>query len=214
MTKPRPRLLYVEDKDIFITLAKDALPDYDVVPADTLEKALSLLYSDEPFDGALIDINLNDEGEQEGYEVLEYIVEHCPQLPRIVVTSAENIPGGLIGNFVEKYGVEEILLKGNNTLPTLRKSVAKLLNAESRAAKALRAREVKSRRGLTSRQLEVLRLVAQDKSNKEIGAELFITPRAAETHVSHIAAKLGLTAENGKKVRVALTIYAKDNGLV
>ncbi|MBO0820205.1 MAG: response regulator transcription factor, partial [Nocardiopsaceae bacterium] len=45
--------------------------------------------------------------------------------------------------------------------------------------------------GLTDRELEVLRLLARGLSNREIGAELFITPKTASVHVSNILGKLG-----------------------
>jgi DNA-binding CsgD family transcriptional regulator/Mrp family chromosome partitioning ATPase len=45
--------------------------------------------------------------------------------------------------------------------------------------------------GLTSRELEVLRLLAAGQSNREIGAALFIATKTASVHVSHILAKLG-----------------------
>jgi DNA-binding CsgD family transcriptional regulator len=45
--------------------------------------------------------------------------------------------------------------------------------------------------GLTSRELEVLRLLAAGRSNREIAAELFIAPKTASVHVSNILAKLG-----------------------
>ena len=44
--------------------------------------------------------------------------------------------------------------------------------------------------GLTSRELEVLRLLAAGRSNREIAAELFIAPKTASVHVSNILAKL------------------------
>src|SRR5690242_17514859 len=47
--------------------------------------------------------------------------------------------------------------------------------------------------GLTARELEVLRLVAEGHSNGEIAARLFITRKTASVHVSNILAKLGVT---------------------
>ena len=44
---------------------------------------------------------------------------------------------------------------------------------------------------LTSREVEVLRLVADGLSDREIGARLFISHRTVERHVSNLLAKLG-----------------------
>ncbi|MET9963991.1 AAA family ATPase [Streptomyces sp. NPDC006326] len=46
--------------------------------------------------------------------------------------------------------------------------------------------------GLTSREREVLRLVAAGNSNRQIAQELFISPKTASVHVSNILAKLGV----------------------
>jgi DNA-binding NarL/FixJ family response regulator len=48
--------------------------------------------------------------------------------------------------------------------------------------------------GLTARELEVLRLVAVGRSNQQIAAELFISPKTASVHVSNILGKLGVTS--------------------
>jgi DNA-binding CsgD family transcriptional regulator len=46
--------------------------------------------------------------------------------------------------------------------------------------------------GLTGRELEVLRLVAAGRNNRDIAAELFISAKTASAHVSNILAKLGV----------------------
>ncbi|HEY0399548.1 MAG TPA: helix-turn-helix transcriptional regulator, partial [Acidimicrobiia bacterium] len=46
--------------------------------------------------------------------------------------------------------------------------------------------------GLTPRELDVLLLLADGRSNKEVAAALFISPKTASVHVSHILAKLGV----------------------
>ena len=47
--------------------------------------------------------------------------------------------------------------------------------------------------GLTVREREVLALVAQGRTNKQIAAELFISESTAGVHVSNILGKLGVT---------------------
>ncbi len=61
---------------------------------------------------------------------------------------------------------------------------------------------------LTQREREVLTLVAQGLSNDEIGAELFLSPATARTHVSHAMAKLGA------RDRAQLVVIAYQTGLV
>jgi DNA-binding NarL/FixJ family response regulator len=54
---------------------------------------------------------------------------------------------------------------------------------------------------LTSRELDVLRLVAAGKPNKEIAAELAISERTARTHVSRILRKLRLSSRTQAALR-------------
>jgi DNA-binding CsgD family transcriptional regulator len=48
--------------------------------------------------------------------------------------------------------------------------------------------------GLTGRELEVARLVTAGKTNREIAAELFLSEKTVETHLSHAYAKLGVSS--------------------
>lgn len=61
---------------------------------------------------------------------------------------------------------------------------------------------------LTERERQVLTLVGQGLSNDEIGAELFLSPATARTHVSHAMAKLGA------RDRAQLVVIAYQTGLV
>jgi NarL family two-component system response regulator LiaR len=62
--------------------------------------------------------------------------------------------------------------------------------------------------GLTDREHEVVRLVAQGRSNAEIAQELVISDKTVKTHISNILSKLDL------QDRTQLAIYAIKNGLV
>jgi DNA-binding NarL/FixJ family response regulator len=54
---------------------------------------------------------------------------------------------------------------------------------------------------LTSRELEVLRLVAAGQSNREIAAVLVISPKTASVHVSNILGKLGAATRTEAAVK-------------
>jgi DNA-binding NarL/FixJ family response regulator len=86
------------------------------------------------------------------------------------------------------------------------------LDAESAEAVLVAAGHPASRRtpwsaGLTAREVEVLRLVAQGRSNREIATELFIAEKTARNHVERVYAKLGVNN------RTQATLAAIDRGL-
>ena len=49
-----------------------------------------------------------------------------------------------------------------------------------------------AKRSLSTRELEVLHLLVQGRTNREIGEGLFISPKTAGVHVSNILGKLGV----------------------
>jgi DNA-binding NarL/FixJ family response regulator len=62
--------------------------------------------------------------------------------------------------------------------------------------------------GLTAREVEVLRLVATGRTNRAIAADLVLSEKTVQRHISNIFAKAGLSS------RAAATAYAYDHGLV
>ncbi|MGH3304967.1 MAG: LuxR C-terminal-related transcriptional regulator, partial [Streptosporangiaceae bacterium] len=60
---------------------------------------------------------------------------------------------------------------------------------------------------LTAREMDVLRLVSAGRSNREIGAELFISDKTVSVHVSSILGKLGATS------RTEAAAIARDTGI-
>lgn len=61
---------------------------------------------------------------------------------------------------------------------------------------------------LSEREIEVVRLVAEGLSNKEISTRLSLSDKTVKNHISHILAKMNLTA------RTQVAVYALRAGLV
>jgi DNA-binding CsgD family transcriptional regulator len=62
--------------------------------------------------------------------------------------------------------------------------------------------------GLSRREIEVLRLVAEGRTASEIATQLFISSRTAEHHIQNIYTKIGVTS------RVAATRWAVKHQVV
>jgi len=65
--------------------------------------------------------------------------------------------------------------------------------------------------GLTAREIEVLRLVSEGRSNRDIAAELFISAKTASVHVSNILAKLH-AASRTEAAAIAYRVGLADDG--
>ena len=63
-------------------------------------------------------------------------------------------------------------------------------------------------RGLTTREVEVLGLLARGHANKEIARRLVVTPKTVSSHVEHIYSKIGVSS------RAGATLFAAQHGLV
>jgi DNA-binding NarL/FixJ family response regulator len=82
---------------------------------------------------------------------------------------------------------------------------ARVLSTYRRAAREPQAEVIAE---LTSRELDVLTLIAQGRSNAEIAAELFISGVTVKSHIGRIFVKLGL------RDRAAAIVFAYEHGIV
>jgi DNA-binding NarL/FixJ family response regulator len=62
--------------------------------------------------------------------------------------------------------------------------------------------------GLTEREVDVLRLIARGRSNKEVAHQLGISAKTVGTHVEHIYAKAGVAT------RAGATLFAMEHDLI
>ena len=73
--------------------------------------------------------------------------------------------------------------------------------------------------GLTPREVEVLKLVAQGLSNKQIAQRLTISPKTAGSHVEHIYSKIDASSQGGRRAvcgaaRAAADRRERQRGLI
>lgn len=80
-----------------------------------------------------------------------------------------------------------------------------VLDAAGRRRQAIRHQRPA---GLTERQVEVLRLVAEGLSNPQIAERLVISRRTAERHVQDVYARIGASS------RAAAALFAMENDLL
>jgi DNA-binding NarL/FixJ family response regulator len=89
-----------------------------------------------------------------------------------------------------------------------RKVIGELLSHDNSPASPARRIDGEGREALSERELEVLRLVAQGLSNREIGSRLYITEGTVKNHVSSLLSKLHL------RDRTQAVLYAREQGLL
>ena len=170
-------------------------PDFEVVgEAGSGVETFQRIVSHKP-DVVLLDLEMP---ELDGVEVLQRL-QDLGQDVRVIVFTAFDTDERIVS--AVQAGAQGYLLKGaprdqifeairviSEGGSLLQPVVAsKLLKHMSGKAGAHEA----SPEPLTEREMEVLRLLAQGKTNKEIAAELIITERTVKFHVSSIMGKLG-----------------------
>jgi two-component system, NarL family, response regulator LiaR len=207
------RLLIADDhnivrKGIKVLLATE--PDMQVVGeaengTEAVEKAATL----KP-DVILMDLVMP---EMDGIEATRKITAEQPGAHILVLTSfaADDkvfpaVKAGALGYLLKDSTPEQLLeaiRQVHRGEPSLEPSIArKVLQELSRPGQGAPTVDP-----LTERELDVLRLVAQGMSNKEIAAKLFVAEWTVRTHVSNVLGKLHLAS------RTQAALYALRSGL-
>ncbi|MGW3412455.1 response regulator [Streptomyces sp. NPDC000888] len=104
-------ILLLEDNGHFARAVRRALTGHQVIHVTTVQDAITELEVGS-FDCALIDLNLTDEDDYSGYEVLSFIMRTRPELPRAVITGSR-LKGSIYKNILLRYGVADVVIKGD-----------------------------------------------------------------------------------------------------
>jgi two-component system, NarL family, response regulator LiaR len=143
--------------------------------------------------------------EVDGAEATRRIKEACPEVQVIALTSYKEddlvqgaLKAGALSYLLKNVTADELadaIRKAHAGRPTLAPEAAQVL------IKA--ATEPAQDEGLTSRELEILRLMVHGDSNPDIAEKLFVSRSTVKFHVSNILMKLG-TATRTEAVAVAM----------
>ncbi len=206
MEGARIRILVADDHPMLregLVAVLSTQPDFDVVgEAADGEEVVRLAELLEP-DVILLDLEMPN---VDGVAALERLKESGAEARTVVFTAYdtdERILAAL------RAGAKGYLLKGASrqeifdAVRTVRSGGS--LFGPGVTTRLLRRveREEGSPDALTPRELEVLRLVAEGLSNREIAARLFVTERTVKFHVSSLLHKLG-AGNRTEAVRVAV----------
>ena len=193
---PALRVMLVEDHPLVRSAIRQTIdvPGIEVIAeAGSAEQALELVRQHQP-DVMLVDLDLP------GMNGVQLVRELAPRLPdcKIVMLtgSARNddvvaaIRSGAVGYLTKDMAPDALVrsLKGirDGDLPMPRKLAAQLVKH------LLKPTASGNHGGLSEREQEVLRLVADGLTDREIGRGLGISPRTVGRHVGNILAKLGV----------------------
>jgi len=170
-------------------------PDIEIVgEASNGPQALRLVEALRP-DVLILDVQMPG---MDGVAVARQVRARCPDT-RILILSAYALDRYVFGALSE--GVDGYLLK-DDAVEHVVGAVRTVAQAQTWLSPPVAGKVVQRTVGheplgpdrLTKREMEVLRLMVQGRSNAEIAESLYITERTVRFHVSNIFAKLGVSS--------------------
>ncbi|WP_316318426.1 response regulator transcription factor [Clavibacter michiganensis] len=173
----------------------DAAADIDVIgEAATPAEAVALAASEDP-DLVLMDLQFGQE--RTGADATRQI-RAAEAAPYVLILTNYDSDGDILS--AVEAGASGYLLKDAppaELLAAVRAAAAGESALAPAVASRLLARMRAPRVSLSSREIEVLRLVADDASNTDVAARLHITDATVKSHLVHVFSKLGVSSRTG-----------------
>lgn len=219
MSKEPIKVLIVDDHQLMVEGLKSLLEDEDdiafVAGANSLVEALSFLENNNSIDVVLMDINMPDGS---GIEATAKIKELYPAIKVIALTMHDDISiitrmvkAGASGYILKRTNMNEVieaLRIVHNNGKYLSINTQNIIMDNLGTPANLPDQQEESKPALSSREIEVLNLVAKEYSNEQIAEKLFISERTVEAHRRNIFIK------TKTKSIVGLMKYAINRGLI
>lgn len=217
MAMSRSRILLVDDHEVVRLGLKSLLErhaGFDVIAeAATEEEAVERAIQHKP-DVVLMDVRLAGGN---GVQACEKIMLELPQTKVIILTSfAEDevlfsaIRAGAVGYVLKQVGSNELVraieaaIRGEATLdPSLTQKVF------TEMRRSIQREEASSFGMLTTQEMQVLNLIAEGKTNRQIAEALFLSEGTVRNYVSSILSKLEV-ANRAEAAAYAIQHHLKD----
>ena len=184
----------------------DAAADIDVIgEAATPAEAVALAASEDP-DLVLMDLQFGQE--RTGADATRQI-RQAEAAPYVLILTNYDSDGDILS--AVEAGASGYLLKDAppaELLAAVRAAAAGESALAPPVASRLLARMRAPRVSLSSREIEVLRLVADGASNTDVAARLHITDATVKSHLVHVFSKLGVSS------RTAAVAAAREMGVL
>lgn len=197
----RPGIFIVDDHPLFRAGLRQVILDDDrfelLGEATDGQEAMRFIEKNAP-DIAVLDLKLPGIG---GLEIARRVqMDHSPT--RVIILTMHNeeelcnraLDHGVMGFVLKENAVEEIvkaIAAVSEGAPYFSPSVSAHLIRRRNRSDTL-TKDKPGLKNLTKAELRILKLIAMKKTSREIGAELFISPRTVEAHRANICAKLEL----------------------
>ena len=214
------RVLLADDQQLMregLRVLLDLTPDIRVVgEAGNGAEAVERVQALQP-DVVLMDVRMPG---LDGVAATRRLHKACPDVKVIILTTFdddeyvfEGLRAGAVGYLLKDVPSEQLaeaIRAAARGEAFIQPSVARKVVAEFArlTEREHRRREQPLAEPLSARELEVLALVAEGLSNREIGERLFITPGTVKNHVSNVLAKLGV------RDRTQAILRAQELGLL
>ncbi len=161
----------------------------------------------------------NNMPEMTGIEMTYQIRQLYPQVKVILLTVSEDVEtiqaafqAGISGYVMKKAGRDELELALKTVMEGKKyyseSVVFELLNRDKNIAELANEPVSEKLKVLSEREIEIIKLIANEYNTKEIADKLFLSASTVETHRHNILKKLGI------KSSIGLVRFAVDNGLV
>jgi DNA-binding NarL/FixJ family response regulator len=199
------RILIVDDHALvrrgMSYVVKEGFPDADVIEAESSATAIEAMRTNAKVDLALVDVRMPD---LDGLELLRSLKAEWPDMPVVMLSTYENAPyvkralaDGAAGYLLKDATPEDlsqainVAMSGSGNVLSPR--VIQNLFEDNDSSIGGMSNGRRNEYSLTQRENDILALLAEGRSNRDIAGKLYLSEKTVKAHLAAIFRKLGVT---------------------